>query len=331
MSTEGLNIFGPNRSVAEARITNRLALRYVLDVIAIARGDRHLLDNLLITTITQANVSTISRRADLQVTYAGEAEAPPDDMRRPVSINAVATSLGLPFETTRRRIKGLARQGLCRIVDGGVIVPTEILTSAEYLQNAYKAYERLRAFYYELRDLDLLAPLPRPTVALTGQQVPIRPTARLAADYVLRNIDTILEAVGDLVEGIVLLEIFRANVENLPNEQRGRDGVEPTDFVPDNLRTPVRINALAKRVGLPGETTRRHVMNLVEAGFVQRSPSGFIVPSGALARGRLVIFMSENLTNLHRMFSGLAQLGVLDVWDQLNPRTSEVRRIPQNG
>lgn len=331
MSTGVQQTFGSARSLPEARIINRLAVRYLLDVIAIARGDRHLLDTLLLSTIVQANVSTIGRRADLQVAYAAADEAPPDEMRRPVSINALASSLSLPFETTRRRVRSLAQRGFCRIVEGGVIVPTEILLSAEYLQNAVNAYERLRAFYYELRDLDLLGPLPRSTIALAGRQIPIRPTARLAADYVLRVIETILESVGDLAEGIVLLEIFRANVEQIPDDTRGREGLHPADFVDDALRTPVRINAVAARVGLPSETTRRHVMSLVDKGFVERTPVGFVLPAAALAQPRLVTFMSENLTNLQRMFSGLAQLGMLEVWDQLNPRTQPGIRIPQNG
>lgn len=331
MSNAGLDIFGPTRSITEARIANRLAVAFVLDVIAIARGDRHLLDTLLMATIVQANVATISRRADLQVAYAGASEAPPDEMRRPVSINALASSLNLPFETARRRVRGLAQRGLCRIVDGGVIVPTEILVSEEYLQNAFRAYERLRAFYYEMRDLDLLVRLPRSTVGLAGQQAPIRPVARLASDYVLRVVEIILEAVGDLAEGVVLLEVFRANVEDLPNTVRGHEGLAPQDFVDDAQRKPIRINAVSQRIGLPSETTRRHVMSLAERGYLQRTPAGFITPGEALARPALVRFMSENLTNLQRMFAGLSQLGVLEVWDQLNPRTRPAEQIPQNG
>lgn len=331
MSMDGLKVFGSKASVADARIVNRLAVRYVLDVIGVARDGRHLLDTLLMATIVQANVSSISRRADLQVAFGAADEAPPDELRRPVSINAIASSLNMPFETARRRIKGLVDQGLCQIVEGGVIVPTEILVSQEYLQNAFKAYERLRAFYYELRDLDLLTQLPGPTVGLAAAQAPIRATARLASDYVLRVIEALLQSIGDLAEGFVVLAIFCANVEGLSDDVRGADGVQARDFVDDGLRRPIRINALAERVGLPPETTRRHVMSLVNRGFVRRLPSGFVVPADALAGGQLIQFMVDNLTNLHRMFAGLAQLGVLEVWDQLNPRTETARRIPQNG
>jgi DeoR/GlpR family transcriptional regulator of sugar metabolism len=45
-------------------------------------------------------------------------------MRRPVSILAVAGSLGLPYETVRRYVTKLVKMGLCIRVRGGVIAPT---------------------------------------------------------------------------------------------------------------------------------------------------------------------------------------------------------------
>src|SRR5665213_1096449 len=118
--------------IADARITNRLAMAYLLDAIAVFRGGEHLLDALLTSAISQANVAPITRQADLQVTYAAPEAPPPDDMRRPVSINALATSLGLPFETVRRRVRGLLDRGTCESVGGGVIVPTRVVTSPDY-------------------------------------------------------------------------------------------------------------------------------------------------------------------------------------------------------
>lgn len=331
MSGAPRELAGWSGSIAQARLINRLTVAFVLDVISIARDELHLLDALLLSTIVQANVAPISRQADLQVAFAGPDEAPPDEMRRPVSINAVATSLGMPFETARRRIRALAARDLCEIGEGGVIVPETVLTSPEYLKNAFAAYERLRAFYYQLRDLGLLPALPPPSVEFASGQVPIRTVARLAADYVLRVIETIMQALGDVAQGYVLLEIFRSNVEHLAAEVRGREGLAAGDFVDDALRRPIRVNTLAERVGLPPETTRRHVGRLLADGYVVKTPAGLVVPAVALTRPRLVGFMGANLVNLQRMFAGLAQLGVLAVWDQLNPRTQPAGQIPQNG
>ncbi|MDB5494659.1 MAG: hypothetical protein JWP86_1996 [Phenylobacterium sp.] len=302
--------------LADARLTNRLAMAYLLDVIAIFRGERHLLDLLLFSTISQANVTTITRQADLQVAYAAPDHPPPDAMRRPVSVNALATSLGLPFETVRRRVKGLVDQGLCRAVEGGVIVPTAVVNSPQYFEDSFRGYERLRAFYYQLRDLGLLKDLPPPSVELGADLVPLRTVARVSTDYALRVIETMMRALGDLLAGIVLTEVVRGNTEHLPFDMRGGEGVSPEDFVADKHRRPVSITAAAHRLGLPVETVRRHTAELLARGLCVRVTGGLVAPAEALARPAMIAFNAENFANLHRMFAALAQLGVLAVWDR---------------
>jgi DNA-binding Lrp family transcriptional regulator len=301
-------------------------------VVAIARGRRDLLDALLLATVIQANEAPVIRQADLQVKYAG-ADAPlPDGARRPVSINALAGSLRLPFETVRRRVRRLALRRLCRIVDGGVIVPTRVVASPDYLKSTFNGYERLRAFYYEMRDLGFLPALPPPTVELSAELAPLRAVARLATDYVLRVVDTIMTNLGDPLAGLILLEVLRSNTEQFSSEMRGGAGTLPQDFVPDELRRPVRVAVVARRLGLPTETVRRHAGELIERGLCAKTPEGLVVPAQALARPAFVALMGENLINLQRMFGGLAQLGVLRAWDDLNPPVQPaVARIPQNG
>jgi DeoR/GlpR family transcriptional regulator of sugar metabolism len=305
--------------IADARLTNRLAMAYLLDAIAVFRGEEHLLDALLISAISQANVAPITRQADLQVAYAAPEAPPPDDMRRPVSINALATSLGLPFETVRRRVRGLLAREVCLSADGGVIVPTSVVTSPDYYRSTFAGYERLRALYYVLRDLELLKELPPPTVELDAGVTPLRTVARVANDYALRVIDTTMRAMGDLLTGLILMEVLRCNTEHLPRDERGGEGFGADDFVADELRRPVSITGVAARLGLPIETVRRHAAELFDRGLCVRVKGGLLVPSPALARPAMVAFSSENFVNLHRMFAGLSQLGVLAAWDRLPP------------
>lgn len=300
----------------DARLTGRLAIAYVLDAVANARGDSHLLDTLLYATISQANVMQISRQADLQVAFAGAHEAPPDEMRRPVSMNALATSLSLPFETVRRRVRGLIRRGVCQAVDGGVVVPTAVVSSPDYLRVTTAAYDRLAAFYRQLRRLDLLHDLPPANVELQADLAPLRTVARISTDYLLRVVDSLVRAVGNLIEGLILLEIVRSNTEHLRPDQRGGEGALAADFVADRLRRPVSITAVAQRLGLPIETVRRHVGELQQRGLCRRGAGGLTVPAEVLARPAFAEFSSENLTNMHRMFASLSQLGVLAVWDR---------------
>lgn len=305
---------------ARQRLTCRLAIDLLLDLIAIGRGDGHVLDTLLAAAIIQANVQEIMRRADLQLAFSEKDEMPPDEMRRPVTMNAVATSLQLPFETVRRRVRAMARDGFCRFVDGGVIVPTAVLTNPQYYVDGFRGYERLRQGYYQLSGLGLLRDLPPPTVAISAETFPVRAVARMFGAYVLRVVET-LAPLGDLLDGLIWLEMYRANVEHLPAEPPRETDMAPgpDDVAHDGLRKPVAVTGLAARLGAPQETVRRHVAGLIARGACVRVRGGLIVPGEALARPELAAVLTDNAANLQRLFSGLAQLGVLQVWDSLRP------------
>ena len=120
----------------------------------------------------------------------------------------------------------------------------------------------------------------------------------------------------DFLGGLILLEIVRSNTEALATSIRGREGLGAEDYVPDELRRPVRVSRLAKRLGIPDETTRRQVARLVEKGLCVRVRGGVLVPSSVLAREAVFKAISGNVGNLQRLFSGLAQLGVLSLWDE---------------
>jgi DNA-binding Lrp family transcriptional regulator len=304
------------RSGGEMRLLSRLSVAFLLDLIAITRGGRHVLDTLLLTTIVQANVAEISRRADLQVQYADAVNVPPDELRRPVSLNALASSLGQPYETVRRRVGGLVREGLVELGSGGAVVPGAVLTSPEYLQAGFHAYERMRRFYYDLADLGLLGELPPRNAELAAGAFPVRTMARLTSDYVLRVVEAIIVPMGDLVDGLIFLETFRSNVEHLPLEPWGPEGLDAQAMVDDELRRPATVSALAARLGLPNETVRRHVAGLERAGALLRRRGGVITPAAALGRPELQQAIVGNVANLQRLFSALAQLGVLDLWNE---------------
>ncbi|MFC3071417.1 hypothetical protein [Phenylobacterium soli] len=293
------------------RLMSRLTVAYVLDAVAIARGDGHVLDTLLVSAIIQANVQEISRRPDLHRAYAESDEIPPDDLRVPISINALSSSLQIPFETARRRVKGLVAEGMCRTVGGGVIVPAEVLQRPHYYADAFRGFQRLQTFYYQLADLGLLRDLPA-SAAEPGAVFPIRAAARLVGAYMLRVVED-LAKIGDLLDALILLEIFRSNVADWPAD------LAHSAPIPDDRRLPMAAQSLAVRLGVPYETARRRVTALMEAGFCERVKGGLIVPARTLAGPRLRPALIDNASNLHRLFAALSQLGVLKVWDEARP------------
>jgi predicted ArsR family transcriptional regulator len=87
-------------------------------------------------------------------------------------------------------------------------------------------------------------------------------------------------------------------------------------MVDDEIRQPVTVAGLADRIGLPHETVRRHVVRLEGLGALERRPGGFIAPAAALGRPELQQAVIGNVANLQRLFAALAQLGVLDLWNE---------------
>jgi DNA-binding Lrp family transcriptional regulator len=314
-----------------ARFSNRLSVAFVLDVVAGARGERDLVDTLLANSIAQANLAVVTRQADLQAAYATLSSPTPEGLYRPVSINALASSLGLPFETVRRRVRNLVVQGVCRVADGGVIIEPGVMSTAAYAVVVTAMYERLRAFYYELRDADCVPLTPRPRVIYAGGEAPVRAVTRQVIGYILRVVELLMQAVDNLVSVALLFAIFRANVEHVSSEVRRREGLEPGEVIPDGLRRPARLSEVSGRLGLAAETARRHVSDLIAQGWVIRTKGGLIMTAEALARPEITRFMEDNQANLQRLFASLAQLGVLAAWDDLQPPAGAALRIPQNG
>lgn len=134
-----------------ARLVARLSSEYVLRVLKLLT-DFHgadMLTAILAQAIIAANTAHLDQRNGEGPRYAGLAQAPPDALRRPISVLALSQSMGLPFETTRRHVNKLVKAGRCVRVRGGVIVPAEVLedpkTSEATLANVVNVRRFVRA------------------------------------------------------------------------------------------------------------------------------------------------------------------------------------------
>lgn len=300
-------------------VAARLANAFALDLIKLGGFGRDVIDGLLLAAISQANVSQLSRSAELQRTYATLDQPPPDDLRRPVSISAIANSLRIPFETARRRIQALVDLEIVRSTPKGVILPTAPLSSPFYRLSAEANYQLVRNLYFRLRGIGLLSDLPRPNgPAFEPGNPPVRLVIRHSSDYLLRLAEPLAEHLGELVTGLVLMDIIHANTEGLPDTEGGTESGEWSveSFVADDRRQPVRIAALSERLGIPQETVRRRINRLIAEGLCVRTDRGYVVPGRALAREPFVRFMLDNQSHLHRLFAGLADFGVISEWEK---------------
>lgn len=137
-----------------------------------------------------------------------------------------------------------------------------------------------------------------------------RVAARAGGDYLLRSLRMLGElADGELLAGLISIAIVQANVTHLGHEEDAgfRD---LTDIPPNEMRRPISILALSNSLGMPYETTRRHVEKMCAAGRCRRVKGGVIVPTEALDTPRHREFLAANLANLRRLYRILRRAGI---------------------
>jgi DNA-binding Lrp family transcriptional regulator len=295
----------------------RASVALFMDVADIARDGGPVLDPLLITAVVEANVAPINQDPILQQKYGGLDTPPPDELRRPVSINAVAASLGQPFETVRRRLNALAAKGECVIGPKGVVVPTARLASDDYGRILMLRYERVRRLYADLAAADALGDMPTDTgPRLTGAGdgrftgPPVRLVNRLLSEYYLRALELIGRRVGDPLTGLIVMGLARLNMAGQTPQERAAN-----HLLPDGARKPIRRSELARSLGLPSETVRRRLLDLEARGYCRTSREGVVFSIDRVAAPDAQRLLHDNNVNLMRMMSRLARYGVLDYWD----------------
>lgn len=142
-----------------------------------------------------------------------------------------------------------------------------------------------------------------------GEDDKLRLVARLSADYMLRSLKMIGElAQGELLTGLVNLALVQANVGHLDPTGSGFDSLE--SIPPDEVRRPVSVLAISASLGLPYETTRRHVAKMVETGQCLRVKGGVVSPTAAVDDPRRTEMLEQNLINLKRLYRNLKSAGV---------------------
>ncbi|HEY0649952.1 Lrp/AsnC family transcriptional regulator [Phenylobacterium sp.] len=299
---------------------SRLSLSFTLDQVSAGLAGLSPLDALLVLAVNQANIAPLTRDPTARQAYGALQNAAPDDARRPASINAIANSLGIPFETTRRRLKRLEIAGVCTIVPGaGVVIPEAFLTSPAYFQSVMAAHDRLVGFYGRMLAGDLLDPLP-PTSYDVDDGVPLRGAARLIADYLLRGIDGLMRESGDAVTAVTLLATLVAALDEVPWPPEAEWALAAVPF------RSTTVAHVSRRLGLPNETVRRHATRLMEAGLCRKTPEGVSVAQDLLTRRPFQALADDHAHAVQRLFAGLAERGVVAAWEQMGAGAAPRRR-----
>lgn len=301
-------------SLSRLRVAARLANGFALDQVKLGGNGRQVLDSLLMAAIGQANAANIARDPDLQRRYATFDTMPPAHLMRPVSVNAVASSLCIPFETARRRVVNLSEGKGVEVTPKGLLLRRGLLVSPSYRRYAEANYGLVRTLYLRLKALQLLDHIPRAPAAFDPSAPPVRLVVRLSSDYVLRLAEPVTRHLGDFVAALIMMDVVQANTEDLPDDESGLD-LTPDGYVADHHRRPARVAALARRTNVPAETVRRHLARLVSEDRLERTPEGYIAPARVLSRAPFVRFMMDNRVSVQRLFESLGENGLLAAWD----------------
>lgn len=272
-----------------------ISAAFVVDVANISRDGGDLLEPLVFAAIVQANQALLRHDPEVQSRFGDSGESLPDELRRPISINAVAHSLRLPFETVRRKVKRLAELGQCVVTPAGAYVPQAVIVGERHAAIQAARLVRVRRLHEDLLGAGFLGPgqtLPRPLASRLTRTV-----NRALSEYMLRSCDRMVELVKGVAGGFVLLGLAVANTGHWLSADGA--GTAPV---------PCSTRALAARLGLPPETARRRLMILAEAGFAERIAEGWFATAPEAEHERLARLVADNEADLKRLFTRLREL-----------------------
>lgn len=272
------------------------------------------LTGVLALSIIEANVRHIIRDPVLALRYAGVDNPPPDDIRRPISVGALAASFSIPYDAARRRVADLEARGLCRRTTRGVYIPAIVLETEANRQALGRSLATVRALAADIHaaapDFDLIGGA-KPVPGITPPVSQERLAARFTAEYVLRFAERLTRTTADFGRGMILLAILEANYqplrENLEVARRYASVQRPP---PDELLAPISVLALSNALKQPFETTRRNVNVLIRTRRCIRTPKGIIVPAQAFQTRLAREVLTGHLGDIQRVFGAMARLGV---------------------
>jgi hypothetical protein len=114
-----------------------------------------------------------------------------------------------------------------------------------------------------------------------------------------------------MIKALIVLAVSRANISALTATAEAATifgGLD--DIPPDHVRVPVSVYRVAQELGLPYETTRRHVAGLKTAGLCLSADGGLIVPRSAFQSAVVLRAVERNFGLTTHMLLELGSVGV---------------------
>lgn len=252
---------------AQSRVISRSISHLTLDEVArlTKRGDGDYVRSLIELSIKQATRAITDS---------------PGVANRSISVRAVAASIGIPYETCRRKVRDLEDAGLCvRVGPNRVATPLGLLETQAYQDECDARWRSLRVYLVELRDIGFdYSQFGR----VSPQHVVRAPSlsrsiAELIDDYMLRLVDAVPDKGASILDNNIIVTVSGMNGEPI---RRNRDltwTYPATDTPPpDHLRAPVTIAMIARRLHLSEDIVGRRLRLYVQRGTIRRVRGGYL-------------------------------------------------------
>ncbi|HEX5378404.1 MAG TPA: hypothetical protein VFW47_07500, partial [Phenylobacterium sp.] len=272
--------------------------------------DSDMVTGCIFLAIMRANVRDITRASQDTGAYSGLPDIPPDALRHPVSVYAIAREMKIPYETVRRHVAKLAAANLCRRVEDGLVAPQEVFQTPRMMRAVEENWKLTLWFLKALAEHGIEAP-PRPG-APRGADMS-RQVLRLSIGMFLDAMARLTEQIQlDLVHAVLYVTIAQANVRHLTTDfARAEPFASLEAPPPDSERRPVSVYAVAREMRLPYETARRHVGRMMKMGLLVRMPDGGLITPSSLHRSpRWVAATHDSWRSIEGYLGDLAHIGV---------------------
>lgn len=249
----------------------RLMMRLIaeLETTMVAAGIRALGGDL-----DRAIIFMVVARASEMLSPHGAGHASGEGRRaKAISINALAASLGRPFETMRRHIHALCAQGLCARGPAGVTVPEAVHCRPEIQALFRSNHDALVRMVEDFGGFGMSLPETRPRLTYDWHM-----GLAAAHDVLLTGIEFHAHRYQSWTDMVLANAVLCANARPLAKSRDlamayAEDGTIP----PEGLCQPVSTGAVARALGLPASTAHRRVAAMIEAGTLARRARGVVL------------------------------------------------------
>jgi DNA-binding transcriptional ArsR family regulator len=281
---------GGQATVDTRRQVARLGLRCLVEIVSIATQTfgRDFAAGLTYLAVRRGNQERFSQ------TWRPGASVhePPDAALDPVSARAVAQVLDTPYETVRAHLRKLRRMGVTTSRPNGAVVHAAIY-------DGRLSPGGLRACLAAQALVDGAAGArPTPPQAASAVRPDVAPQVmRLLNGFILDSVAMVRRHLQlSSLDGVIYASVCALAVRTLSLDDSAAETYGPLGATPgDDLRDPVSVYAVAKRLSMPYETVRRVIARLATLGLLTRTRArgGYIAPAEVLASAKMIDLIGE--------------------------------------